>query len=238
MGVNFFFCLSSFLITYILLKEKEKTNTISITSFWIRRILRIWPLYFLIVFFGVVILPLLSHFITAIKQDRTELFYYLLFIYNFEPIIKHSPETSNIGFLWTICVEEQFYLIWPLILFLFRKIKKQYIIFITISLVSLLFRTIYRNNWFVLTYHTIAVFSDMGIGALLAWIVINKLEVVQWLDKKIIIFCSYILGIGLFLIKLPLNASEVTIIFERLLYSSSLVLLSWSKIIFSILFIK
>jgi len=51
LGVNFFFVLSGFLITYLLIKEKEIRHKINIPFFWMRRILRIWPLYFLCVFF-------------------------------------------------------------------------------------------------------------------------------------------------------------------------------------------
>ena len=47
LGVNFFFVLSGFLITYLLIKEKELNKNINIPNFWVRRILRIWPLYFL-----------------------------------------------------------------------------------------------------------------------------------------------------------------------------------------------
>ena len=61
--VDFFFVLSGFLITFLLLKEHAKKNTISIRKFYIRRILRIWPLYFLLVLIGTIILPLILSFI-------------------------------------------------------------------------------------------------------------------------------------------------------------------------------
>ena len=57
LGVVFFFVLSGFLITYLLLKEKEQTGTINVKKFYLRRILRIWPLYFLIVALGFFVLP-------------------------------------------------------------------------------------------------------------------------------------------------------------------------------------
>lgn len=56
-GVNFFFVLSGFLITYLLLCEKDKHTTISLKKFYMRRILRIWPLYYLILLIGFFILP-------------------------------------------------------------------------------------------------------------------------------------------------------------------------------------
>jgi peptidoglycan/LPS O-acetylase OafA/YrhL len=56
-GVTIFFALSGFLITYLLLKEKEQFNTINIKNFYVRRILRIWPLYFLFIGIGFLVDP-------------------------------------------------------------------------------------------------------------------------------------------------------------------------------------
>ena len=57
LGVYFFFVLSGFLITYLLIHEKEKTGTIKIKAFYIRRLLRIWPLYYFITLLAFFILP-------------------------------------------------------------------------------------------------------------------------------------------------------------------------------------
>ena len=57
LAVTFFFVLSGFLITYLLLKEQKRTNTVAINKFYIRRVLRIWPLYFLLVFLGTIVIP-------------------------------------------------------------------------------------------------------------------------------------------------------------------------------------
>ena len=62
-GVVLFFVLSGFLITYLLYKEKELTNTISVRKFYIRRILRIWPLYFFIVLFTFFVVPFVDFLI-------------------------------------------------------------------------------------------------------------------------------------------------------------------------------
>src|SRR5687768_1669565 len=58
LGVYFFFVLSGFLITYLLLAEKSRFGEISILKFYVRRMLRIWPLYYLIVIIGFFVLPL------------------------------------------------------------------------------------------------------------------------------------------------------------------------------------
>jgi peptidoglycan/LPS O-acetylase OafA/YrhL len=61
-AVTFFFVLSGFLITYLLLKESGKTGDVKIKNFYIKRVLRIWPLYFLLIFIGTIGLPIIFHF--------------------------------------------------------------------------------------------------------------------------------------------------------------------------------
>src|SRR4051812_22277340 len=60
LGVNFFFVLSGFLITFLLIEEKKLNGQINLWKFWMRRILRIWPLFYFCVFFGFVIFPFLK----------------------------------------------------------------------------------------------------------------------------------------------------------------------------------
>ena len=63
LGVVLFFVLSGFLITYLLLEEESQTNTIAVRDFYVRRILRIWPLYFLIVILALLVLPNIPMFV-------------------------------------------------------------------------------------------------------------------------------------------------------------------------------
>jgi len=107
-GVDLFFALSAFLITSLLLKEKQETGGISLRLFYLRRILRIWPLYFLVIALGI----MLSH--TMAKQSLPWYYVagYLLFVGNWVHAVFGRPE--SIAFpLWTVSIEEQFYLIWP-----------------------------------------------------------------------------------------------------------------------------
>lgn len=117
LSVFLFFVLSGFLITSLLLVEKERTNTINIKSFYMRRVLRIWPLYYLTVFLGLFVLPEISYLNIAgetelIKVDFTEkLILYLLILPNIVTgVFKHIPYVSQ---NWSIGVEEQFYYFWP-----------------------------------------------------------------------------------------------------------------------------
>ncbi len=110
-GVDLFFALSAFLITSILLREREETGGISLRRFYLRRILRIWPLYFVLIALGVV----LAH--TMAKQSLPWYYVagYLLFVGNWVHAVFGRPE-SICSPLWTVSIEEQFYLIWPLLM--------------------------------------------------------------------------------------------------------------------------
>jgi peptidoglycan/LPS O-acetylase OafA/YrhL len=114
-AVSMFFVLSGFLITYLLLVELEKTGSVNVKGFYVRRILRIWPLYYLIVFWGFFILQRLVHIAgpsDPLDQHFSQkLLLFLLILPNvhlvfYKPIIGVSP-------LWSIGLEEQFYLVWP-----------------------------------------------------------------------------------------------------------------------------
>ena len=123
-GVDLFFALSAFLITSLLLRERQETGEISLRLFYIRRILRIWPLYFLVIAMGV----LLAH--TA--RTRNHLWYYdqslpwyyvagyLLFVGNW--VYAAFGTTHSIcAPLWTVSIEEQFYLVWPAVMKLLKR---------------------------------------------------------------------------------------------------------------------
>ena len=117
LGVFLFFVLSGFLITSLLLIEKEKTKNIDITSFYMRRVLRIWPLYYLTVFLGLFILPEISFLnipdeTIFIRENFTEkIILYLFILPNVVTgVFKHIPYLSQ---NWSIGVEEQFYYFWP-----------------------------------------------------------------------------------------------------------------------------
>lgn len=109
-GVCLFFTLSAFLITELLLREHEATGTIHIQAFYIRRILRIWPLYFLVLVLGMLVPPLLHRS----PQVLPVLLPYLLFCGNWA-IVLHGSWFANplVMPLWSISVEEQFYIVWP-----------------------------------------------------------------------------------------------------------------------------
>lgn len=116
-GLCFFFFLSAFLITELLQRELELTGTVAIRDFYIRRILRIWPLYF-----GVLLCSVL--FGLAFSSYRLPTLFVLSYIFMLGNLyIGHFGfPTTFIGYLWSISIEEQFYLLWP---FLNRKLTRR-----------------------------------------------------------------------------------------------------------------
>lgn len=133
-GVHLFFVLSGFLITYLLLKEKDKYQTILFKKFFLRRIFRIWPLYYLIVFIGFVIIPFLAHTFTIFEKVP---FYYQLILnsnnYSFKSFLLYFLFLPNLALsyfrvpgcsqAWSVGVEEQFYILWPVLIFIFARKK-------------------------------------------------------------------------------------------------------------------
>jgi peptidoglycan/LPS O-acetylase OafA/YrhL len=114
-GVTIFFVLSGFLITYLLLKEHDSNGKVNLTKFYFRRILRIWPLYFLILFIGVLFIPggmSLSAFLMSI-----------FFLPNIAFVLGKLP--ALIDPIWSLGVEEQFYIFHP---HFFRKQKVEKIL--------------------------------------------------------------------------------------------------------------
>ena len=115
-GVDLFFALSAFLITALLLRERQETGEISLRLFYVRRILRIWPLYFLVVALGVVLAHKSAiHSLPWYYSQTLPWRYvagYLLFAGNW--VYAVSGTTLSIcAPLWTVSIEEQFYLLWP-----------------------------------------------------------------------------------------------------------------------------
>lgn len=101
-GVTIFFALSGFLITYLLLEEKKQHN-INIKNFYIRRILRIWPLYYLYFF-----LSLFTLYIFKLPFEKETILFYIFLSANIPFILNIS--IGFLGHYWSLGVEEQFYL--------------------------------------------------------------------------------------------------------------------------------
>jgi peptidoglycan/LPS O-acetylase OafA/YrhL len=202
LGVNFFFVLSGFLITFLLIKEKEYTGKIHVGNFYVRRILRIWPLFYLCVFIGFVLFPLVAHLVNMGSAEQARPLYYILFINNFDVIESGHPNSLILGILWSIAIEEQFYLSWPLMLsFLpLRYFKHACIVVLTGSLI---FRLVHHDQPEVLYFNTFAVIGDMALGGLLAYFTSYPSKFLDYVTNmsRWKIVAIYVIAAGLFLLR-------------------------------------
>jgi peptidoglycan/LPS O-acetylase OafA/YrhL len=129
-GVDLFFCLSAYLITELLLREKEQTGHLNVTAFYIRRILRIWPLYF----FFVSLAYGMTYFDTSQVFTGRQLLMFLLLAGNWASAVTYL--NSVVAPLWSVSVEEQFYLLWPLAV---SKASRRQILTICVALIVVAF---------------------------------------------------------------------------------------------------
>ncbi len=162
LGVILFFALSGFLISYLLFVEQQVTNDISIKYFYIRRILRIWPLYFFVIALSLFVLPFVPLF-TWPDFDRATVWYDLGYKIVLYILILPNLVLTSVGIVpyafqtWSIGAEEQFYLVWPLLV---KKVKNKWwlmwsviIIYIGVKFLNPLLlpsgnaATIFNNFW-------------------------------------------------------------------------------------------
>jgi peptidoglycan/LPS O-acetylase OafA/YrhL len=118
-GVDLFFVLSGFLITGILLDTREAANYYK--SFYSRRFLRIFPLYYSFLLIALIVFP------HIVRPDwmplRADWWLYACYLMNLQ-ILWHEPWHANIlGHFWSLCVEEQFYFVWPVIVLAMRPLS-------------------------------------------------------------------------------------------------------------------
>lgn len=127
LGVDVFFVLSGFLITTLLINELTETNTVDRARFYIRRIRRLMPALFLVLFFSVLVSGLFV--LDAAYHVRRDLPWATTFVLNWSYLFFEQSYFVNISrppllqHLWSLSVEEQFYVIWPIMLIGLYKVK-------------------------------------------------------------------------------------------------------------------
>jgi peptidoglycan/LPS O-acetylase OafA/YrhL len=192
-GVVFFFVLSGFLITYLLLTEENRTGAIQVRRFYVKRMLRIWPLYYVVVAWSFLVL---NHLVTfADYNDRlfdnfgalAALFVFMLpniALLQFGPVLGASQA-------WSIGVEEQFYLIWPLLVRWFKRRLPAVLLLIAVgkpAVMYLIAMQLFSSptmarlqaagtfDFWVQIYLTAKILSieAMAWGGLAAWVIVHN----------------------------------------------------------------
>ena len=121
--MDLFFVLSGFLITGILVRSKEEPDYF--TNFYARRALRIWPLYYALLIFSFVLLPWIAPQLKATIFERSHPWQsFPFFLQNF--MIK-GEAFDTLRVTWSLAVEEQFYLVWPMIVLLMPRRTLKYV---------------------------------------------------------------------------------------------------------------
>lgn len=164
-GVDLFFVLSGFLITGILLDSKGSEHYFR--NFYARRALRIWPLYYLLLFLTFLVAPLFAPSLrsTAIRVWPAFVFYVQNIVFMSSPAYPLA-----LGVTWSLAVEEQFYMTWPALVFLFKK-RTLAIILVVLAAVSLCLRLaglLHDAPLGFLHYFTLARLDAIALGSLMA----------------------------------------------------------------------
>lgn len=184
-GVSLFFVLSGFLITRILFVTKHTPNYFY--TFYIRRLLRIFPLYylFLIIYFFVV--PFFSH--TEIAPWNQQ-FYYWVYLQGF-PMSFHWVHTGPDHF-WSLGVEEHFYLFWPFLIYFFNQ-KKVLTGIIILIVLALFTRIFFLQSGFEVFYFTLTRMDELAMGALIAILEVNKKLTGKNFKKYLVLFVTVLI---------------------------------------------
>ena len=164
LGVDLFFALSAYLITELLLRERRSRGAIDIRAFYIRRILRIWPLYY---FALLILVPAIS-FLPGEHMPRNYLASFAIFGGNWACAAWGYPP-SSFALLWSVSIEEQFYLTWPWLVRLgelrLRWIAYGMLAIATVTRIVLVIRDVQHPG---IWCNTLARLDPIAGGALLA----------------------------------------------------------------------
>jgi peptidoglycan/LPS O-acetylase OafA/YrhL len=232
-GVDFFFLISGFLITYIILVEKKENSNFNFKKYFIRRILRIWPLYYFVILFAILtpyILSILGLASTNIGY-KPNWWYSSLFLENYM-IIQHNDfaNVSPLPVLWSLCIEEHFYIIWGVLLF-FSNIKKVPYWIITIIIISNISRLYFFQNH-LLFKEILTNFDFFMYGAIPAYLYLNhKEKTIAFINKVPNILKT---GIILFTLVFVFAANHYTY-FAKSLVEANVLGILFSMILFIIL---
>lgn len=176
-GVDFFFLISGFLITTLLLREYQKCSSISLRKFYIRRTLRICPLLLLVL----AIITVQTYWVSGANADyRTFFLYYATYLGNFDRIFHGTQITDQFlgsPVLWSLAVEEQFYLLAPFAVALVVRRGKTLHLFLGAYLCTLLYKlyVIRAFTDFSLAYRTLrfspfSAFDAISLGCILGYL--------------------------------------------------------------------
>jgi peptidoglycan/LPS O-acetylase OafA/YrhL len=237
-GVSIFFVLSGFLITYLILSEKELTGKLNVPYFYIRRTLRIWPLYYAVIIFAFIVYPYAKHLVGMETNLGSRPWYYFVFLSNFDVINieKHfnGSDAMSGNITWSVAIEEQFYLLWPLLFYILPKRLYQWI-FMSVIALALVFRYYYINDVAFLYFHSLSVCADLALGGLCAYYALYSAGFRKFFENtpRYLVVLFYVAGIcwiayGISTFRFP-NAAVVTRLISTLFFAFIILEQNYSK---------
>lgn len=177
-GVDLFFVLSGFLITGILLDSREQSHYFR--NFYARRTVRIFPLYYAIVFLCFIVLPYAGQvFDSPLVAKKLERFsatddyqwWYWAYLSNFAMAITGSFQHGVLGVTWSLAIEEQFYLVWPAVVyFCSRPALKRVCVGLILLAIALRFFLVFVHDTHPMVPYVLTPtrLDGLAVGALLA----------------------------------------------------------------------
>lgn len=170
-GVDYFFVLSGFLISWPWLSSK---NNFSYKNFLVRRVLRIWPLYFTLVSIGLLVFSL-SKWYNYPLHEIPSIFVFLSFTSNLFSSFYGADFLFFLVILWSVAIEFQFYIVWGLVIKFFKKYMLYVcLFFIFISLIFNFHFSNLKDTQDLIYFHTLSSIGNFGIGSLVAISAMNN----------------------------------------------------------------
>jgi peptidoglycan/LPS O-acetylase OafA/YrhL len=203
-GVELFFLLSGFLLTKLLVTEYNQTGKVNLYKYFIRRVLRIWPLYFLYLFAIIIVFHYLGDYPVSLSRLLGNIFFYD----NIMTALYGLNQNLATGHLWSISLEEQYYLVLPFLIPLLIIKPKKRILFIIIPVFVFLIIIRYFLAPMHLRYTFVYALPLSG-DSFLAGILLGLGIIDKW-AKKINTVIAFLLGIGFLILLVFLPHASTT----------------------------
>jgi peptidoglycan/LPS O-acetylase OafA/YrhL len=204
-GVQLFFILSGYLITSLLLREEARYGRIALRAFWVRRILRIWPLYYLVLLIGFFLLPAIDgHWGTPGYSSMLRIHFlaFVAFLGNWTMALVAPIAYDWLSVLWSVCVEEQFYIIVPLLIALVpARARRPIVGFLILGSIAVRWACAQRSgSQLMIVFNTFAQFDTLLSGVLLALVLgwnrdrPNLTKWVSWLQWPLYLIMGWVMS--------------------------------------------
>lgn len=170
LGVDLFFVLSGFLITSILLNEIQQPG--GLKKFYVRRILRIFPLYFLCLLIFLVLFPAWGLYKSELQYFTDHQWWLWTYLENWLYSFRLRDDAKMLTHLWSLAVEEQFYLVWPFVVLLVKSPRKLFVIMSAVLALLLVARSViwlyHVEDLNYTTFYTFTRIDGICIGSMIA----------------------------------------------------------------------